>query len=38
MLRAFEHPIFERGVEILETVGSGRCRIDRTEEGVGCAK
>src|SRR5262249_43764935 len=34
----FKHPIFERGLEVLETVGAGGRRIDRTEEGVGRAK
>ena len=38
MLGVLEHPIFERGVEVLESVGSRRRRIDRAEEGVGRAE
>jgi hypothetical protein len=38
MLGALENPVFEGGIEVLETVGPGRRRIDRAKESVGRAK
>jgi len=38
MFRALEHPVLERGFQILKAVGAGRRRIGRAEEGVGRAK
>src|SRR6516162_8374123 len=35
MLGALENPIFECGLQVLESVGSGSRRIGRTEKGVG---
>src|SRR5689334_18060819 len=38
MLGAFKHPIFERGLQILEAIAPGCRRIDRAEEGVSRTK
>ena len=38
MFDILEQPVFERGLEVLETVGSRARRIDRAEKGVGRAE
>src|SRR5438034_8093306 len=38
MLDILEQPVFERGLEVLESVGARGRRIDRAEKGVGRAE